>query len=146
VITLPASEKPCFSGRHLEPGVEVLVFEGGTRPIAHLAATGGACIDEPEGRKVDGALWHRSSVTGNATDVTLGIGVALADGIVATAAGAIDLDGDGSPETFSVCSSSEGLHLTVWSGSVEGGRRLWHSYVYLGYDTEPTCTQSETAP
>ena len=29
----------------------------------------------------------------------------------------IDLDGDGQPETFRQCSSAEGLHFTVWSGT-----------------------------
>ncbi|MDV2995354.1 MAG: hypothetical protein N4J56_005008 [Chroococcidiopsis sp. SAG 2025] len=50
-----------------------------------------------------------------------------------------DLDGDGIEESFRSCASSEGLHLTVWSS----GTRKWHSYSYLGYDLEPTCTTIE---
>ena len=37
------------------------------------------------------------------------------------------------------CTSTEGVHLTVWSGPVLKGPRLWHAYYYLGYDVEPTC-------
>lgn len=37
------------------------------------------------------------------------------------------------------CASSEGLHLTLWSGEPLKGTRLWHTYYYLGYDVEPTC-------
>ena len=41
------------------------------------------------------------------------------------------------------CTSSEGLHLTVWSGIPLESRRLWHQYYYLGYDTEPTCDERD---
>lgn len=37
------------------------------------------------------------------------------------------------------CTSTEGQHLTVWSGDPLRSRRLWHQYVYLGYDVEPSC-------
>ncbi|NUS38952.1 MAG: hypothetical protein HOQ02_08010 [Lysobacter sp.] len=42
------------------------------------------------------------------------------------------------------CTSMEGVHLTAWSGRPLHGRRLWHAYVYLGYDVDPTCSESET--
>ena len=47
-------------------------------------------------------------------------------------------------ETFRLCPSTEGLHLTVWSGRPLRGKRLWHSYFYLGFDVESTCTDIET--
>lgn len=37
------------------------------------------------------------------------------------------------------CTSREGLHLTVWSGTPLKSQRLWHVYYYLGYDVEPSC-------
>jgi hypothetical protein len=37
------------------------------------------------------------------------------------------------------CTSTEGVHLTLWSGPELKGPRLWHAYYYLGYDVEPTC-------
>ena len=57
-----------------------------------------------------------------------------------------DLDGDGQPETFRSCTSSEGVHLTVWKGKPLSGLRKWHSYYYLGYDVEPDCTEADTKP
>jgi len=57
-----------------------------------------------------------------------------------------DIDGDGRPELFRFCTSSEGVHLTLWDGAPPNGRREWHRYVYLGYDLDPTCTEPETKP
>lgn len=57
---------------------------------------------------------------------------------------ALDLDADGRMEYFRSCASSEGLHLTVWSGGLLRGKRKWHRYYYLGYDTEPDCKAKET--
>lgn len=42
-----------------------------------------------------------------------------------------------------VCTSSEGLHLTVWSGTPLKSDRLWHEYLYLGYDVTPSCTDRD---
>jgi hypothetical protein len=41
------------------------------------------------------------------------------------------------------CASSEGLHLTVWSGTPLRSERLWHRYWYLGYDVEPDCQPAD---
>jgi hypothetical protein len=54
-----------------------------------------------------------------------------------------DLDGDGTPEYFRQCTSSEGVHLTVWSGKPLEGKRRWHRYFYLGYDVVPSCEESD---
>lgn len=61
-----------------------------------------------------------------------------ADGVTA------DLEGDGSPELFRACTSTEGVHLTVWTGTPPQGTRRWHRYFYLGYDVDPTCSEAET--
>jgi len=58
----------------------------------------------------------------------------------------IDLDRDGTGERFRDCTSAEGLHLTVWSGTGAGESRRWHWYVYLGYDVEPSCTDADFPP
>lgn len=55
-----------------------------------------------------------------------------------------DMDGDGRPEFFRFCASSEGLHMTVWSGKLLRGKPRWHQYYYLGYDVEPNCTPEDT--
>jgi len=56
----------------------------------------------------------------------------------------VDLDGDGTAETFADCPSAEGAHLTVWSGEPRKGPRRWHAYLYLGMDLEASCTAAET--
>jgi hypothetical protein len=57
-----------------------------------------------------------------------------------------DLDGDDTPERFRICTSMEGLHLTVWSGVPLASARRWHRYLYVGYDLEPTCEDREVPP
>jgi hypothetical protein len=37
------------------------------------------------------------------------------------------------------CTSSEGLHVTLWNGAPLKAARLWHAYYYLGYDVTATC-------
>jgi hypothetical protein len=54
-----------------------------------------------------------------------------------------DVDGDGTPEFFRSCASSEGVHLTVWSGKPVEGKRRWHQYYYLGYDVQADCTTKD---
>jgi hypothetical protein len=54
-----------------------------------------------------------------------------------------DLDGDGTLEAARVCTSFEGLHLTLWSGAPLTGTKRWHRYHYLGMDVEPTCTDRD---
>jgi len=56
-----------------------------------------------------------------------------------------DLNSDGSLESFRLCTSNEGLHLTVWAGEPLKSKRLWHEYYYLGYDVEPNCTKKDYA-
>ena len=43
------------------------------------------------------------------------------------------------------CTSNEGLHVTVWAGAPLRSRRLWHQYVYLGYDVEPSCEERDVS-
>jgi len=68
--------------------------------------------------------------------VDLGIGVT---GEAKSVAGGLDLNGDGVPEKFTQCASSEGVWFRVWSGPAYQGTPLWSAYYYLAYDTEVTC-------
>jgi hypothetical protein len=54
-----------------------------------------------------------------------------------------NLIGGGTFESFRVCTSKEGLHLTVWDHEPIKGKRLWHEYYYLGYDVETSCTERD---
>jgi len=58
-----------------------------------------------------------------------------------------DLDQNGKFETFRACSSNDGLHLTVWSGSSLDGMLLWHGYYYepSSAGLGPACTPKERA-
>jgi hypothetical protein len=76
---------------------------------------------------------------------TLWFAFLLPDGIVKPSARGIegDIDGDGTVERLRVCTSNEGLHLTIWSGEPLVGPRRWHRYHYLGYDVEPSCAPKD---
>jgi hypothetical protein len=54
-----------------------------------------------------------------------------------------DIDGDGTEEWLRVCTSGEGLHLTIWSDLPLAGRRRWHRYFYLGYDVAASCVAAD---
>jgi hypothetical protein len=47
----------------------------------------------------------------------------------------IDIDGDGTPERFRICTSDEGLNFVV----ERADQILWHAYYHLGLDVEPDC-------
>ena len=55
----------------------------------------------------------------------------------------VDLNKDQKKENFRVCASTEGLHLTVWTGKPLVGKRIWHSYYYLNYDVVPDCKEAD---
>lgn len=46
---------------------------------------------------------------------------------------------------FNECTSNEAIHLTVHSNAGSRSKLVWHGYVYLGYDVEPSCTGKELA-
>jgi len=50
-----------------------------------------------------------------------------------------DLDGDGTPEYYSNCSSREGYHSIVRSGEGTSDNKRWHVYYYFGYEVEGNC-------
>ncbi|UJP05319.1 MAG: hypothetical protein LZF61_10885 [Nitrosomonas sp.] len=55
----------------------------------------------------------------------------------------VDMDADGIPEAIKICASSEGVHMTAWSGSFKNMSRIWHAYYYLGQDLESNCSTEE---
>jgi hypothetical protein len=74
-------------------------------------------------------------------------GIAVAPGLLrARGEGEVlgDLDGDGVEESLRTCTSMEGLHFTIWTGTSVSGMRRWHRYFPLHYDVEPSCTERET--
>ncbi len=41
------------------------------------------------------------------------------------------------------CASNEGAHYNVWSGKPRKSKRVWHGYLYAGYDLEANCSDGE---
>jgi len=63
-------------------------------------------------------------------------------GLEALSFGVAQINGQ-SKAGIRACTSSEGVHLTAWNGKPLAGERLWHQYIYLGYDVEPTCSEQD---
>lgn len=55
----------------------------------------------------------------------------------------IDLNENGKPEFFRSCGGYEGTHFTIWTGKPLKGKRIWHSFYYVDYDTVPTCKKKD---
>ncbi len=55
----------------------------------------------------------------------------------------IDVDSDKKNDYFRICTSFEGLHLTVWNSKPLIGKRIWHRYYYLGYDVDSNCKEKD---
>lgn len=47
------------------------------------------------------------------------------------------------PLFFRDCTGNESYHMTVWKGKPLVGKRIWHSYISLRYDTVPTCKPAD---
>ena len=50
-----------------------------------------------------------------------------------------DMDGDGVPEFFRVCSGGSGLHSAIWSGAGARVTRRWHRYDDFGEEVNASC-------
>lgn len=44
---------------------------------------------------------------------------------------------------FRSCTSTEGFHFSIWSGTKLKEQEIWRRYFYLGYDVEPTCAERD---
>lgn len=53
----------------------------------------------------------------------------------------LDVNHDGERDYFGICSSTEGIHFSVWSGMKDSNEPLWAGYYYLGYDLTPDCLE-----
>jgi hypothetical protein len=68
--------------------------------------------------------------------VELGIGLI---GNVSRVGSGLDVNGDGKPDHFTHCATSEGISFGIWNDTPYKGTALWKGYYYLGYDVDPTC-------
>ncbi|PCK07260.1 MAG: hypothetical protein COA42_15180 [Alteromonadaceae bacterium] len=53
----------------------------------------------------------------------------------------LDLDNDGTMDSFSVCAASEGINFDIWKAAPYKSEHLWNGYYYLGYDIESDCPE-----
>jgi hypothetical protein len=114
--------------------VVTIILPGKPQRVVEARVEGRGC---PETR-AEGSLYRIDAP--KRSEVTYGIG--LLERPMITGAGDIvlaNLDNDDRTETFRGCTSQEGIHLTIWTGSV----RRWHAYVSLGYDVESSCRPEE---
>jgi hypothetical protein len=73
------------------------------------------------------------------------LGVLVLPGATLTAAGGqVAASLGGQQVRFFECSSSEGIHIGVRAASGKP-RILWHDYLYLGIDVDPTCRKADDA-
>ena len=110
--------------------VKVVTIDG----VAECAALAGALISGPyysvQPFDSEPAVWI--AVPGKPASRR------ISPGVVAVMLSAAQIEAQ-----FRACTSTEGLHLTVWSGDPLQSRRLWHQYFYLGYDVEPSCKDGD---
>ena len=111
-----------------------------------------SCVDDDSDIGDDEQVTSRSSyylaeLVANDDDATWWSSIAVVsilkapniDKGIATA----ELTGSPPAEYFRDCASNEGAHLTVWTGRPLRGKRIWHRYFYLHYDTDPDCKKQD---
>jgi hypothetical protein len=112
--------------------------------IGERTTSGEGCWPLLEGRRTvntqNGATFYRIVVPAK-TRVRLAIGVLEPRAPVTVAAGAAeaDLDADGQPETFTECSTTEGVRYGVWTGVPYRGVSRWSGYYFMDYDQAANC-------
>ena len=147
-IAIQIAGRECLSiqNANLKPGGEVkLVFAVTPQSIADavVAGPGGSCPN----LEVTPSTSYELRVTGGKVEPDVE-GIAVVG--PATVAGNDDtvtahIDHGPQDLTFRSCTSSEGVHLTVWSGGSLQGKRIWHGYHHLDYGVEADCTDKDTA-
>jgi hypothetical protein len=154
VVATQKNGRPCLAipAPDLPPGTRLALVwvpvAGATRQpqirAARVTGREGAPCDIPEAAEpADGS--YRVVISGGPLAEGPYFAVLVGSGRLAVKGSTVsgDLDGDGVLETFRVCTSTEGLHLTVWSGDPLKGTRRWHRYFSLGYDVEPSCEEPD---
>lgn len=140
-VVARAQENCLRTAAHLTPGrkIHIVLFDRSTIVPATVGNPAPGCGDGANTQQRAYQLESFDLVAGD-----FGIAVLVQD-LKTMMSDRTDIDRDGKHESYRVCTSTEGVHLTVWSGEVVENKRLWHDYYYLGYDLIPTCTERETA-
>ena len=138
----------------LQPGDRIFVVDVENSPHKKLAATivgPNNCPKSP----VSGIeeIYLHDDVTSPAeyeirfdeAKPAFGFGIVIEDSALKIVNGTAQLkvNKDSTPLYFRECSGNESTHLTVWEGKPLTGKRIWHSFFSLSYDTVPTCKPAE---
>lgn len=112
--------------------------------VGQMSRAGAPTVQQAIFDKGNTSTYRLEMDPGN-NDIRFGFAVADPAGVFSGKSGKVwvDVNRDGVEETFRDCTSHEGVHLTIWSGEPLKGSKLWHAYFYLGYDTEPSCVQTD---
>jgi hypothetical protein len=130
--------------KRLEEGMTmtVVVF-GDTESIAEvriMGATQSAALCPPlhdDRRAINSkSLSFYEIAPQDGRKIELGIGLI---GNVSRVGTGIDMNGDGKPDQFTHCATSEGISFGIWNDTPYKGKAMWSGYYYLGYDVDPTC-------
>jgi hypothetical protein len=130
------------ANKMLAPGLRVTVASLDDKAsivdghVVGTAASGEMCPPLLEDRRAQNASQWSFYELKLSTPVDLGIGVT---GDAKLVSGGIDITGDGTPEKFTQCSTSEGVSFRVWNGTPYEGMPIWSGDYYLGYDAEANC-------
>ena len=132
------------------PNTAVLIVLPRERQVVHATITGERppreeYVQRPFGPDIRTRRVMLKVTHGKDLMPALGIAIIGRAAAVRTEGGQVEaeLDGVAPPEAFRECASSEGAHLTIWSGAPLVGRRRWHAYYYVGYDTALDCTPGD---
>jgi hypothetical protein len=111
---------------------------------AEIASTG--VVGCPGAREEGLSGYSLRVVKGEAPDFTPLIGVVGKGDKFKTQRGvvSVQLSGAGGWHGMRSCTSTDGVHLTIWQGKPLSGARLWHQYYYLNQDLQQTCKDRDT--
>jgi hypothetical protein len=149
-IAIQSSGRVCLSiaNPNLSSGASIkLIFPGNPQSTADAAVIGSShtCPDLEEDHSTSYDLRISAGhVEDNAEQIAVAGPATFSVGNGGAVVG--QLDPRTKALTFRSCESSEGVHMTVWSGAPLTGDRIWHAYHHLDYGVEPNCTEKDTAP
>ena len=138
----------CFAIKTVDDlqGRKIAVVQlGETQKIVELvllrqAATGEECFALLEDRAaVNNDNGRRFYIVSSEIAIDLGIGVLIGNQDTVADNKPLDSNRDGLKDTYSYCSTSEGVQFSVWDGAPYKSTILWSDYYYLGYDSEADC-------
>ena len=104
------------------------------------AITGSECYALMEDRSSINTQDNRRFYTvASDKPVNLAIGIVYTGDGMLTEDQVMDLNHDGKQDTFTSCSTTEGMMFSIWAGEAYKSEMIWSDYYYLGYDSEADC-------